>query len=110
MGKPKARAGRGIDVDRNAQPAAVEYLVGLAGDVAAGERVQNKRAWLRQKANEEIRQLGRKAGGVDGQAGRAAVDEIFIVRARVGNGQQVGWNGAAVVFAEMRADLVLRGT
>ncbi len=64
LGKPKARAGHVIAVDLNAQPAALEYLGGLAGDVAAGERVQNKLTWLRQKANEEIRQLGRKAGGV----------------------------------------------
>src|SRR4051812_45235812 len=109
LGETEPRAGHVVGVDLDADPTAAKRLGHLAGHVAAGEGVEYDLARLGHEANEEFRHRRRKAGGVDGQPRRAALAEIVIAGAGVRYFEQVGWDGAAVVLAEMRSDLVLGG-
>src|SRR5260370_8912485 len=91
----QSRAADVIAVDLDADPEAFEALGDLAGDVAAGEGVEDQLSRLGQEADEEFRQAGHKAGRVDGQARRPAAPEILVVRARVGELEQIRRDGPA---------------
>src|SRR5581483_4875776 len=81
-------AGDVVGIELDADPAAPELLGDPAGDVAAGEGVEDELPRLGQEANEEFRYAGHEAGRVNGQArGPAAVD-VGIVGAGVRDGEQ----------------------
>src|SRR4051794_27448587 len=71
LGETQLCAGDVVGVDLDAQPLATQGLGDLARDVAAAERVEDRLAFLRQEANEEVGQLRRKTRGMNRQAGLA---------------------------------------
>src|SRR5262249_35571123 len=105
--KAKYRPGHVVAVDLYRNPLALETLGDLAGDIAAGERVEDELPGLSQEPNEELRHRCREAGGMDRQACFPTASKILVAGPGVGNGQQVRRNGAAIVALKVPRDVVL---
>src|SRR5712692_6901805 len=108
MRKAKLGAGNVVGIDFNTDPAPLQHLRDLTGHVTAGEWVQNRLAGQSQETDKKIGKVRRKPRGMNRQPDFAAAAEILVARARVGNRQEIGRNGAAVVAPKMRRDVMLR--
>src|SRR5581483_373017 len=86
-----------VAFDLDGEPATVERLSYLSGDVASRERVDDEVAGIGEHFNEEPRDVRREASRVRLPPRGLACIEIFLVVPGVRNAEQVRRNRAAAV-------------
>ena len=91
------------------QPAPAFLFADCAGRVAAGERVENQVAGRSQELHKKPRQGRREARRVRLDAGGLARFQVRAIAVVIAADQQVGRDGAAMVFIELGRDVVAGG-
>src|SRR5262249_35813235 len=105
--KAITRPGDVLAVDFHADPPPPQLFGDGPGHVASGERVEHQLPGFAEEADEEVGHRLGKSRRVDRKSGGAAALDVRVAGAGVGHLQEVRWDGAAVVTAEVRAELVL---